>query len=158
MARFVGGIESVGTPDDYTVEVKTSEPTLVAPWLTSVYILPKHYWESEGAVGAQAIEFANDPPIGSGPFKFVSWNPGEKIEFEAFDDFMPGRRRIYHHGLLADFGPWISAPLDRCGDWILYSVTANVLLRILLMPPMISCRLYSYRPCRLRFQSRNRDY
>jgi peptide/nickel transport system substrate-binding protein len=94
MSRFVGGIESVGTPDDHTVKVKTSEPTLVAPWLTSVYILPKHYWEGEGAVGAQAIEFANNPPIGSGPFKFVSWSPGEKIEFEAFEDFFLGRPHI----------------------------------------------------------------
>jgi len=94
MARFVQGITSVTTPDNYTVIVNTAQPTLVASWLTSMYILPAHYWQAKGAVGTAALNFTNNPPIGSGPFKFVSWVPGEYIQFQAFNDFFMGRPKI----------------------------------------------------------------
>jgi peptide/nickel transport system substrate-binding protein len=87
MSRFVKGIVEVETPNKNTVLVKTDQPTLLAPWLTSIYILPKHYWEANEAVGGKALEFSNVPPVGSGPFKFVDWKPGELLEFEAFTDF-----------------------------------------------------------------------
>jgi len=94
MARFVTGIASITTPDDYTVIVRTKQPTLIAGWLTSVYILPEHYWVAHGAVGASALNFTNDPPIGSGPFQFVSWQPGQYIQFQAFNNFFMGRPKI----------------------------------------------------------------
>ena len=94
MARFVQGIAGVATPDNYTVVVRTTQPTLIAGWLTSVYILPEHYWVAHGAVGASALNFTNNPPIGSGPFEFVSWQPGEYIQFQAFNNFFMGRPKI----------------------------------------------------------------
>lgn len=33
-------------------------------------------------------------PVGTGPYKFVSWGDGEKIEFVAFDDYYEGRANI----------------------------------------------------------------
>ena len=33
-------------------------------------------------------------PMGTGPYKFVSWGDGEKIEFVAFDDYFEGRPKI----------------------------------------------------------------
>jgi peptide/nickel transport system substrate-binding protein len=93
-ARFVQGIVDIETPDTYTVVVRVAQPTLIAGWLTSVYILPQHYWVAQGAVGASALNFTNNPPIGSGPFKFVSWTPGESVTFQAFDNFFGGRPKI----------------------------------------------------------------
>jgi len=93
-ARFVQGITDIETPDNYTVVVKVAQPTLIAGWLTSVYILPQHYWVAQGAVGASALNFTNNPPIGSGPFKFVSWQPGESVTFQAYDNFFMGRPKI----------------------------------------------------------------
>jgi len=93
-ARFVQGIASVSTPDNYTVVVKSTHPTLIAGWLTSVYILPEHYWAAHGATGASALNFTNNPPVGSGPFEFVSWQPGEYIQFQAYNNFFMGRPKI----------------------------------------------------------------
>jgi len=94
MGRFVQGITDVETPDNYTVVVRTAAPTLIAGWLTGLDILPEHYWVAQGAVGTAALNFTNDPPIGSGPFKFVSWSPGEYIQFQAYDNFFMGRPKI----------------------------------------------------------------
>ena len=93
-ARYVRALADVATPDPYTVVVRAAYPTLVAGWLTSVWILPAHYWVAHGAVGAGALNFTNNPPVGSGPFKFVSWTPGESLTFQAFDNFFMGRPKI----------------------------------------------------------------
>jgi peptide/nickel transport system substrate-binding protein len=94
MARFVQGISNVQTPDNYTVVVTTSQPTLWAGWLTGLDILPEHYWVAHGAVGAAALNFTNNPPIGSGPFQLVNWVPGEYMQFKANDNFFMGRPKI----------------------------------------------------------------
>jgi len=94
MGRFVQGITDVETPDNYTVVVRTATPSLIAGWLTGIDILPMHYWVAQGAVGTAALNFTNNPPIGSGPFKFVSWSPGEYLQFQAYDNFFMGRPKI----------------------------------------------------------------
>lgn len=75
--------------DEYTFYLKTDEPnksTLLR--LNNVKILPKHYVEEVGDE-----EFAAHP-IGSGPFKFVSWEKDAAVELEAFDDYFEGRSQI----------------------------------------------------------------
>jgi len=94
MNRFVTGVKSVEAPDPYTVVVHSEKPTLVASWLYAVYTLPKHYWEANGAVGPKFLTFENVPPIGSGPFKWVDWKPGEYAEWEAFDQFFLGKPKV----------------------------------------------------------------
>ncbi len=44
-------------------------------------IVPSEYFEEVGVAGLE--EF----PIGTGPFKFVNWARGDRIEFEAFTDY-----------------------------------------------------------------------
>lgn len=51
-------------------------------------IVPKAYVEDVGDEG-----FAN-APIGTGPYKFVSWSSGEKIQLEAFDEYWQGEPSI----------------------------------------------------------------
>ena len=86
---WVEGIESVQTPDDYTVVVKLEN--LYAPYLlnfTQVMIVPMDYFNS---IGAEA--FAN-APVGCGPYKFVSRAIGNNIVLEAFDGYYRGAAAI----------------------------------------------------------------
>ncbi len=72
--------------DDYNLYIKTDEPnssTLLR--LNYIKIIPKHYVEEVGD------EEFNLHPIGSGPYKFVSWDTDEAITLEAFDDYFGGR-------------------------------------------------------------------
>jgi peptide/nickel transport system substrate-binding protein len=46
-------------------------------------ILPAHIYSSQSLTENPKVR----TPLGSGPYKFVSWNAGQSIELKAFDDF-----------------------------------------------------------------------
>lgn len=79
-------IEEVTVVDPYTVHIKSAMP--FAP-------LPAHLAHNAGSIiASSAIEEernggkpVDENPIGSGPFKFVSWDRGNEIKMERFDDF-----------------------------------------------------------------------
>lgn len=86
-AASVGNnIESIEAPDDQTVVFSFAQP--YAPLLqqldvTEAPILPSHIYE-----GTDPMENpANQAPIGTGPFEFVSYDPGSEVRMERFDDY-----------------------------------------------------------------------
>lgn len=78
-------IESIETPDDYTVIIKTKEPI---PWfannLHQIFIMDKESTESRetGDVGQN--------PIGTGPYKLKEWVKGSYLKMEANGDYWEG--------------------------------------------------------------------
>ncbi|MEX1004745.1 MAG: ABC transporter substrate-binding protein [Acidimicrobiia bacterium] len=75
-------VESVVALDDMTVEMTLgSSDALFGRELSEWAILPASQYESEGLEGIEAN------PIGTGPFAFVSWDRGDRIILEAFDDY-----------------------------------------------------------------------
>ncbi|MCA1321406.1 glutathione ABC transporter substrate-binding protein [Bacillus tianshenii] len=79
-------IKEVVVVDDYTVQFKTEKP--FAP-------LPAHLAHNAGSIIApSAIEEENsggktvsENPVGTGPFKFVSWSTGSEMIFEKNADY-----------------------------------------------------------------------
>jgi peptide/nickel transport system substrate-binding protein len=77
--KFFGGVKL--TPkaiDDYTLEIKTSEPSPILPTM----------------LGTMTVVSPNTPmdertrePIGTGPYKFVSWTPGQAVVLERFEEY-----------------------------------------------------------------------
>lgn len=85
----VAGMASVEAPDDQTV-VFTTE-TVYSPFLETImdmHVASEAYYNS-----VDAETFANTP-MGSGPYKFVSHEAGNKIELQAFDDYYLGAPEI----------------------------------------------------------------
>lgn len=83
---LVDKIKEVTVIDDYTVHIDLVEA--YAPLLGNLVheagaILP------EAAVVAAGDKFI-DHPIGSGPFKFISWTPNTELVMERFDDYFAG--------------------------------------------------------------------
>lgn len=58
--------------------------------LATTWILPEHIWESV----ADIYNFANDAPVGCGPFSFVEWVKGSFFRLAAHDDYHLGRPYI----------------------------------------------------------------
>lgn len=82
IAHIVEQIDSVECPDDYTVVIKTKVP--FAPLLNNLAdpacsILPKALIDAGNDFNAH--------PVGSGPYTFTEWQPGEKSVFTKFADY-----------------------------------------------------------------------
>jgi peptide/nickel transport system substrate-binding protein len=74
--------------DKRTVQFEFKRPFLDFPRLMGTanvcgagWVVPANYYEKVGKDGFAA------KPIGAGPYKLVSQDPGTKIEFEAFEDY-----------------------------------------------------------------------
>ncbi len=86
-AASLGGVlEEVEVEDDHTVVFHLSQP--YAPLLqqldvTEAPIIPAHIYEGTDP----AENPANMEPVGTGPFRFVSYSPDDEIVFERNDDY-----------------------------------------------------------------------
>ncbi len=90
---MLGPVEKVDTPDPYTAIIRMSVPhpaIILAMSPALCPILPKHIY-------GDGQDLKNHPRnsvdvVGSGPFKFVEFKPGQRVVVEKFDKFfLPGR-------------------------------------------------------------------
>ncbi len=83
------GIDTVETPDDYTVVVnmKTINAGSLVTWATSPIVNSNHHKQVGDA------EYSTSP-IGTGPFKLKEWKASEFTELEAFADHFRGRPKV----------------------------------------------------------------
>jgi peptide/nickel transport system substrate-binding protein len=87
----VEAIEAAG-PNTVVIRMKNVDASLLGNLGTwnAPFILPKHVYDGQDWLTAPA----NEKPIGSGPFKFVSWQKGSHLIVEANTDFFRGRPAI----------------------------------------------------------------
>ncbi len=85
-------VESVDTPDPLTAVIRLNHPhpaILLAMSPPLLPILPEHIYGDGQDILTHP---ANLVPVGSGPYKFVSFNPGKSIVLERYKGyFIPGR-------------------------------------------------------------------
>lgn len=79
-------VEHASAPDPYTFKVRYTQP--LAPALVSwaMGICPKHLLEGEDIATSKLAR----NPVGTGPFRFVKWDPGEQIVLERNEDYFEG--------------------------------------------------------------------
>ena len=85
---YTGGIASVEAVDPLTVKITTDGPQ---PNL--LYDLAYHF---NMILPKSLIDSGNDfsaNPIGTGPYKFVEWNKGTDVLFEAYEDYFDTDRK-----------------------------------------------------------------
>lgn len=83
-------LEAVETTGKYGVRIKLKEPyaPFVPNLLGAIFIIPKHIWENipEKADVSDPLNYPNEKPIGSGPFKFDHWDRGRELKVSAFKE------------------------------------------------------------------------
>jgi len=90
---MLGPVEKVDTPDAHTAIVRMSKPhpaivLAMSPALCP--ILPKHVYGDGQDLKAHPRNSAD--VVGSGPFRFVEFKPGQRVVLERFDKFfLPGK-------------------------------------------------------------------
>ena len=95
--------------DDRTIRFQFNEPFLDFPILLGTgnlcgagWVVPAKYYEQVGKDGFL------QKPIGAGPYKLVSQEPGAKLEFEAFEDY-------YRPVHIKQLRRWSACPRRRPG-------------------------------------------
>jgi peptide/nickel transport system substrate-binding protein len=83
-AQYLHQLTSIDIEDPQTVVAKFSQPQAFDPALI-IPIVPKHLWE--GMSGKDIQKFANPKPIGTGPFIFKKWTPGQSVDLTRNDDW-----------------------------------------------------------------------
>lgn len=85
------GVKEVKAIDDYTVVFELDFPyaALVPNEVQKMVIISKDYYEEVGNADAYA-----EAPVGTGPYKFVSWEKNAVVELEAFEDNYKGAPNI----------------------------------------------------------------
>ena len=88
-------VASAETPDAYTFKVTYREPYAPAleSWGTTIH--PRHLLEGQDVTKSPLSR----APIGTGPFRFVEWKPGEKLVLEGNPDYFEGKpflRRVVY--------------------------------------------------------------
>jgi peptide/nickel transport system substrate-binding protein len=77
--RYFASIDSVETPDAETLVLKLKQPAgSLLYWLG---------WPSSSIVGTKSAEANKTTPVGTGPFKFVSWAKGDKVQLARNADY-----------------------------------------------------------------------
>jgi len=97
-ADSVAGIKVI---DDYTIEFTLTEAN--ASFLANMFIgvLPEHILKDVSPADWAKDDF-NRAPIGTGPFKFVKWEPAQYIELAANMDYFKGVPNL--DGIIYRFG------------------------------------------------------
>src|SRR5690606_9293316 len=90
---MLGPVERVDTPDAHTAIIRMSKPhpaivLAMSPALCP--ILPKHVYGDGQDLKTHPRNSAD--VVGSGPFRFVEFKPGQRVVLERFDKFfLPGK-------------------------------------------------------------------
>ena len=88
---FFANLESVDTPDDHTAVFNFSKPMpsqlfeIAMPALTAV--VPEHILAGTELANPDAPNPYNLAPVGTGPFVFSEYRPGELYRLTAYDDY-----------------------------------------------------------------------
>jgi ABC-type transport system substrate-binding protein len=139
------GVELV---DDKTVRFHFNQPFLDFPILLGTgnvcgagWVVPANYYEKVGQSG-----FMREP-VGAGPYKLVSQQPGVRIDFEAFADYY---RPVHIKGLTMLSVPEAAtrvAMLERGEADIMYNVPGELIDRVksnpkLMLAPVLSANFW----------------
>ncbi len=74
---FVDKVQSADVVDQYTIKVNLSSPNSVLPAdLTQIKIMPR-----------ASMGDANKQPVGTGPYQFVEFVPGDHVALKRFDGY-----------------------------------------------------------------------
>ena len=83
-SRYMNHIKKVEIIDDNTIRFTTADPfPLMATYLSTFTVISKKHGE-----GAATKDYnSGKAMVGTGPFKFVEWVPGDRIVYARYDDY-----------------------------------------------------------------------
>lgn len=83
-------IKNVETKGEYSLQFTLEKPyaPILSNLFSTVFILPQHIWKDipEESDVDDPLNFANEKPVGSGPFKFEHWEREAELKVAKFEE------------------------------------------------------------------------
>lgn len=93
-AKFVG-VASIETPDELTAVLTLEAPNAsLLDAFTFLVMLPQHALQDVAPGELLEGDWWRTNPIGTGPFMWVSYEPGQFVELAAYEDYWRGRPQL----------------------------------------------------------------
>ena len=86
-------LEGIKVIDDYTISFTFKEEQAINLSNCGMFIMPKHYYGFEKG-DIETLKSKMLQPLGSGGYKFVEFEPGQYVQFEANPDYFLGSPKI----------------------------------------------------------------
>ena len=116
-------VREVDTPDPYTAVFRLKErfspavSSLFAESDTPMFVVPEHLLGGLANLNTAAF---NAAPVGTGPFRFATWQRGDRLEFRANDRYFLGKPKLKK--VIIEIVPSEDTALNRLRahelDWI----------------------------------------
>jgi peptide/nickel transport system substrate-binding protein len=124
----VANIKSVEVVDDYTVKLNLVQQDSRLLWILSIYpgmMVSPTAWQNAGSDDKSRGEWAAKHPVGTGPYKFVSWEKNVSIKMEQFTDYwQTGKPYLDGIEYVIITDPVVAlASFMKGGEDILFSIT-----------------------------------
>jgi peptide/nickel transport system substrate-binding protein len=84
-------VKELAVLDPYTVRITYDTPYAQALESWDAYMLPRHLLAPYVAEGKLREAPQNREPVGTGPYRFVEWRPGERVVLVSSPDYFDGR-------------------------------------------------------------------
>ncbi|MGD8522858.1 MAG: ABC transporter substrate-binding protein [Desulfobacterales bacterium] len=89
-AAALKDVESVAVTGKHSVRIKLVKPSapFISNVLAAIFIIPQHIWKDipDKVNVDDPLNYPNEKPIGSGPFKFEYWDRGRELKLSAFKE------------------------------------------------------------------------
>jgi peptide/nickel transport system substrate-binding protein len=112
----LGNIKSITAEGYYTVVIKMSKASANLPY--KLYFCPLMTKEQAERWSEDEL---NETPVGTGPYRLVSWKKGEQVQLEAFDEYWRGRPPFHTVSFIPETDPQkrVSMLSNGTGDLVL---------------------------------------
>ena len=102
---ILSAVDTITVIDDFTVEIQLSSADFQF-WagLPHIKIVSSAAVEANAVDGDFAADYFRENGVGTGPYRFVRWDPGRQTELEAFEDYWQGWEGPHIERFIARYG------------------------------------------------------
>ena len=147
--RYMRNFDRLEVIDDYHVKFIFKRPDVLFIPTRIAYVTSKSYYDRVGE--EQFIK----KPVGTGPYKFVAWKPGEYIDIERNDDYWGEKPQVKSARFVFAKEDTTRVAMLKAGEADIIMSTPYPLVKDIETAGFKTVRLPTHPPCGVQFHNNN---
>jgi peptide/nickel transport system substrate-binding protein len=149
--RYMRNFERLEVIDDYHVKFIFKKPDVLFIPTRIAYVASKAYYDRVGEE-----EFVKNP-VGTGPYKFVAWKPGEYIDIERNEEYWGEKPQVKSARFVFAKEDTTRVAMLKAGEADIIMSTPYPLVKEIEKAGFKTVRLPTHPPCGVQFHNGNPD-